>query len=141
MAEERGKPFVAWMYNPKSRATHYGRTDACNRDGCYEVVVTPLLPDDPKPGETWLWSDVPCEIVGAPFRSGVARMVPVRYMTNGDFGCQWTSNLRRPPVLRTVTLTLTEEEARSVREIAAGSPAISPVLAKLSEALEEVPEP
>ena len=108
MAEERGKPFVAWMSKdgvdgcyPKGMAIRLeeGRTATgvvCDTP----VVVTPLLPDDPRPGETWLLpSGEEAEILSPPYdgvvvvrATSLRGLVPIGY--DADL-------LRRPPVLKT----------------------------------------
>lgn len=136
MSKERGKPFVGWMH-PGNNYFHATKSSHCDRDGCYPVVVTPLLPDDPRPGETWLLpSGDPVEILSPPY-AGVV-VVQGEGVRNGEPVGYDAVRLRRPPVLRTVTLTLTEEEARSVLS---PSPFPSTVMAKLAEALADADTP
>ena len=119
MAEERGKPFVAWVAATSAAATGIPISPSVRRTPTrlhwYEgecgaqtpVVVTPLLPNDPKPGETWLWQHAVDErghevtIAGAPL-PGVRHdpCVPVVWR-DGTYAFASLANLRRPPVLKT----------------------------------------
>lgn len=60
----------------------------------FPVVVTPLLPDDPKPGETWTWASFgEVEIVVEPRMMGkLTRVVVDRH---GAFFVAPLSDLRR----------------------------------------------
>lgn len=155
MAEERGKPFVGWI-RPMDRwgsdepiGSHIPVRDRCERGFTTPVVVTPLLPDDPRPGETWLYkgglpSWVEAEIVSAPFPYHGGEGVVMR--TGGGTFITERHRLRRPPVLRTYRLKVDEwldpifGQTRSrYHKVEAESKEAA--IAKLSDALEEVPEP
>ncbi len=144
---ERAKPFVAWM----------------DRDNCWDgitdqqlasvggakffarpcpVVVTPLLPDDPRPGETWLLDtteQAPVKVLCAP--SGRRGEMICEY-TDGDLAgrvCYVTKDfLRRAPVLKTFRVTMDfGHRGWCSPEIRATSR--EEAVRKLADALEEVP--
>ena len=99
--ETRGKPFVAyisqqaWRNGVKISVQMYKHLN-----GIYDspVVVTPLLPDDPRIGETWEWMGQRVTIMGAPFLSSNGQE-PTHIQTSE--GVISTSRLRRPPVMKT----------------------------------------
>lgn len=140
---ERAKPFVAMM-----DIGHGGLRDGWHRpyrrayvepftrdDALTPCVVTPLLPDDPRPGDkmTWGTPGLPVMVMGAPWNG----MVPVIDERGVERHALLTS-LRRPPALKTFRVTLDTKEGWSVhREIQAESREAA--LAKLADALEEVP--
>ena len=135
MSEERAKPWVGWLsYNGSN--THRGWVESC-RDGDYfvPVVVTPLLPDDPRPGETWIGDDGHARVVaGAIFwdkEDGCVR-VPFEDGYSDDL-----SDCRRPPALKTFRLKqhtpLTVYDRITVR-----AESREAALAKLAGALEEI---
>jgi hypothetical protein len=117
VSTERQKPFVAWSWEfmldrlreggaVTGRYAEFASTDEGCADLRVPVVVTPLLPDDPKPGEVWLDGDLRVTIVGAPAGDGEDRVVAVT--TDGRFQPRfytaWVHRLRRPPVLKTFRL-------------------------------------
>ena len=134
---ERAKPFVAWMAHQAVDGTYRG--GFFNREGsstlAVPVVVTPLLPDDPRPGETWLDEhDRTVEILG-----------PVTVDREGDVwvegsrGVEFVANLRRHPVLKTFRLRCecgTVAEWRHDIQAESREAAVK----KLAESLEEVAE-
>lgn len=143
---ERQRPFVAYLTkvaagglkpnewdhiagSPRGEELGYREWVAC--------VVTPLLPDDPKPGETWEWCGRRVEICGAPFRDddhGCWRVSAVDHEVSESFVfAPDIADLRRPPVLKTFRL---RGVCLGPKEIVAESKEAA--LAKLAESLEEV---
>ena len=147
MSDERRAPFVAWVYD--EAVEHQAKDwdsgvglasrwwlcgDAPSNPGYVPVVVTPLLPDDPRPGETWLDAERrSVTVLTAPFQSEKgpdhywSRVVVRRGAT---LVIVVVRDLRRPPVLKTYRLGYTGSIVRAESREAA--------LAKLASALEEV---
>ena len=147
---ERAKPFVAYV-TPACVENEAGQSglSVCGivpkKTGNYirPVVVTPLLPDDPRVGEMWLYADgggpqchaTPVTITGAPFPSADGPRVPVEW-ADGGWMAPRVAWLRRPPVLKTFRLPgLVASPARYVEFQAESREA---ALASLAEGLEEV---
>ena len=143
---ERAKPFVAYV-TPACVENEAGQSglSVCGivpkKTGNYirPVVVTPLLPDDPRVGEMWLYADgggpqchaTPVTITGAPFPSADGPRVPVEW-ADGGWMAPRVAWLRRPPVLKTF-------KARDILgEFTFQAESREAALAKLAEALEEV---
>ena len=73
--ETRGKAFVAWVHKAYTTMP-IPEGSSCNLYGssplypnCVPVIVTPILPDYPRVGETWRWTEGGRDvtIVSAPF--------------------------------------------------------------------------
>lgn len=107
---ERAKPWVGWMMatNPPAPHEHdaiYGSEESARRfdhGTPVPVVVTPLLPGDPRVGETWLskYGDR-LTILSGPIPSSDGDS-PMYVAT--DHGHYRTTDLRRPPVMKTFVL-------------------------------------
>lgn len=156
---ERGKPFVAWM--SKRKEPFVGRVTKANNAnelvvdvGSYmadlvgaEVVVTPLLPGDPKPGETWsiMGEEGTATIVSAPYDTLRGRREVV---VRRDFGGMWESRqdlseLTPVPPEKTYRLRgahTARERASRLRwvDFTVTASSKEEALKKLSDALEEV---
>lgn len=152
MSAERAKPFVAWMLagDLDQVTKEGGRLSAAIRrshtaESEVPVVVTPLLPEDPRPGETWVTDEL-CplpnqrvEIVSAPYGPGLVACRHEHPTPSGHYGGEYhVSRLRRPPALRTVTLALTEEEVLFLRRPAWSMTEAEKIIAKLAASMEEV---
>ena len=115
---ERAKPFVAWTPMrgsgvlghdlshggwDKMYYDQHGLGTGDKRNDLVPVVVTPLLPDDPRPGETWVATTTQKEytVLSAPVDIAGGRAVFVA----GNVGWFYVHNLRRPPVLKTFRMT------------------------------------
>ena len=149
---ERAKPFVAWMGGEDCRAIPAGGVRSFWLAGQEEhraapptytvpVVVTPLLPDDPRPGETWVscGGQMPREITGAPFVHYDGKVyVPVRTATGGGF--DEVARLRRPPVMKTfrVQSALDNDIGGGMCHINVRAESREEAVRKLAESLEEV---
>lgn len=131
--EERGKAFVAWM-SRGARSTdcviHLQRAEGHDTD--IPVVVTPLLPDDPRPGEVWSFDrQYDATVVGAPSLGLVPCTVPGLW--GGKANHIHRDNLHRKPVLKTYRL------AHSFGGwVSFPAESREAALAKLAESLEEV---
>ena len=95
---ERAKPWVGYMSTPLSVGAIIERnpTDYF----CVPVVVTPLLPDDPRVGETWIDDNgETCVILTAPYQARDHVGVVVAYGRGGWSAIRVNiANLHRPPV-------------------------------------------
>jgi hypothetical protein len=150
---ERAKPFVAWLGNDEPIPAGYSRIAIFGRQqGSYDrpVVVTPLLPGDPKPGEVWLWADnmqkagQPVEIFGAPYISGGGDLV-VPFGHDGKcYGAVAVARLRPKPTLKTFKIRQRIGDGVAVpggevlSYISVQAESKEAALAKLAAALEEV---
>ena len=152
MSETRAKPFVAWSWPGELKklanmdadvdsSVHFVVAGNDSTIGVrVPVVVTPLLPDDPKPGETWLTpSGRTAEITGAIYWDGECGdyFVPTSkgdYLASGD--------LRRLPVMKTFRIrgavrdTIDPRRSPSYTIEAESRDA---AIAKLAKSLEEMP--
>ena len=152
MSTERAKPFVAYMHTVvmdrgglESSTTIYKEPRG---DYAAPVVVTPLLPDDPRVGETWrdsrynsgLYQNL--EITGAPYLLG-----DDEWCIGTRKGARPIKWLRRLPVMKTYRVDLHTLKQHGIRlvdpafrgafvEVDATSREAA--LAKLAESLEEV---
>lgn len=138
MSGERGAPWVAYFTEGTVRERGLGLRGPGS--GIVACVVTPLLPDDPKPGETWVDDDEEVTIVTAPFDFDGRSAVIVSHPERGSL-LLYLGALRRPPVLKTYRLRgavgpITPEPDWAGVVVRAESREAA--LAKLSEALEEV---
>jgi len=126
---ERAKPFVAWVGPTLSKewSGHFSRNET--ETYSVPVVMTPLLPDDPRPGETWLYKGMPRKVLSAPFM----RMGRPHVATEGVMVS--VSSLRRPPAFKTYRF-MAHNGARTCVEIVAESR--EEAVRKLAESLEEV---
>lgn len=139
----RATPFVAWValdgppfvdaWNRDWRRLVVG--DIARDDSLTPVVVTPLLPDDPRPGETWrdvrykdTYQDL--EITGAPYRFGEKWCIGTRQ------GAMRLEYLRRSPALKTFRLRGMGGWVSDVRWDAVSKEAM---LKLLADSIEEVP--
>ena len=115
MRDERAEPFVAYMAAAGIRRVPKG---ACfsitGTKGTSDVpvVVTPLLPSDPKPDEVWedgTGNDV--EIWSAPFpsTSGPITKHKSERLIQTDHGVRRVKDLRPKPTLKTYRLTFGED--------------------------------
>jgi hypothetical protein len=145
MADERAKPFVAWWPNdwvgewPAGVLTPLVVTKRRNYRNTVPVVVTPLLPDDPRPGETWQrWSGGRAEIL-AVFDGAASgeRMAYVR-QSDGTGRVVSVSDLRRPPVLKTFRVQAGDKLGGAMCQVTVQATDREAALAKLAESLEEV---
>lgn len=144
---ERGKPFVAYLpeaavgglrpaeWDHIAGSPHEQGRGLGNREWV-PVVVTPLLPDDPKPGETWLLPSGDAAFILSPPYNGVV-VIEAPTLRLGALGYD-VARLTRPPVLKTyrVPVWLTNDGGGWSYVKAESKEA---ALAKLSEALEEIP--
>ena len=153
MSETRVKPFVAFAYKQINAPD-------CARGGAWRfsekpdeyytvpVVVTPLLPDDPKVGEVWEWNHKnqmmgqAVEIFGAPYVCSGDVVVP--FGRDGKCnGAVDITRLRRPPVMKTFAFTVPDGDTQLVlpRHVRMKIQAESKeaAIAKLTESLEEMP--
>ena len=131
---ERAKPVVAWMYKADfGYAVHRERAEGAT----IPVVVTPLLPDDPRPGETWVSSSGEIVVTSAPFQWRHGRAVSC-----SDGYCRYISELRRKPALKTFALRgyVRTHHNPLMDRVPARIQAESreAALAKLADALDEV---
>ena len=147
---ERAEPFVAWMVDTAVDGTYSGGYFNRERSSSYTrpVVVTPLLPDDPRVGETWrdsrynsgLYQNL--EITGAPYLLG-----DDEWCIGTRKGARPIKWLRRLPVMKTYRVDLHTLKQHGIRlvdpafrgafvEVDATSREAA--LAKLAESLEEV---
>lgn len=138
---ERAKPFVAWMrkgaiLNGEDGCLD-GRIVSADDGGHVPVVVTPLLPDDPRPGEVW-------ERTGKYGGRVTVLSAPI-LDSSGYGGDLWVATdkghfrlaeLRRKPALKTFTLATGIMGAAGAYTVRAESREAA--LAKLSASLEEV---
>ena len=92
---ERAKPFVAWMVRAEKGFTAFSGPEYPGTGAEVPVVVTPLLPDDPKPGEVWIDDGEEATILGP---VTVDRECAAWVETST--GICLVSDLRRPPVLK-----------------------------------------
>ncbi|MGE0161354.1 MAG: hypothetical protein AB7T31_18310 [Gemmatimonadales bacterium] len=140
---DRQKPYVR-MIHPRSGTLHSRHAPSCDVDGCSQVVITPLLPDDPKPGEAMIWgvNKRPVMVASAPF-IGRHDEPCVAVNEGGIIHVASLKTLIRPPVLKTFALTVPDGATqlvlpRHVRlKVEAESKDLA--LAKLAAMLEEVP--
>jgi hypothetical protein len=140
---ERAKPFVAWLGTDEPVPEGYSRFALYGRQqGGFSVpcVVTPLLPGDPKVGEVWLGhvTGKEYEITGAPFVGRDGRdFVVVRHDVGDGIVTRHLrmDELRPKPTLKTYRLS--GESCGFTFEAESKEAA----LAKLAEALEEIPCP
>lgn len=149
-AREIAKPFVAWMsewsveqrsgWADTERSTHYP----------VPVVVTPLLPDDPRPGEVWIDdSGDSVEILAGPVKHpehgqqvvvGICRK-PDRQDAAGFLYSFDPARLRRPPVLKTFRMTWISGDGQGLTcQSSIQAESREAALANLASALEEVAE-
>jgi hypothetical protein len=109
---ERAKPFVAYMSEQGvsgryPKGAQFRLTEGRTANGTYcsvPCVVTPLLPGDPKPGETWVdntGNEV--EVWSAPFAatSGALTRKREEPMVQTDHGIRSVRDLRPKPTLKT----------------------------------------
>jgi hypothetical protein len=140
MADERAKPFVAWMGADAVPGLGVrGITSEPTPYYAVPVVVTPLLPDDPRPGETWQrWSGGRAEIL-AVFDGAASgeRMAYVR-QSDGTGRVVSVSDLRRPPVLKTFRVQAGDKLGGAMCQVTVQATDREAALAKLAESLEEV---
>ena len=130
---ERAKPFMAYQIAGYVGAVHaFYRVEQKGFTNV-PVAVVPLLPDDPKVGETWVLGDD---------GSRVSIIGPVvvdcegRAWVETSMAILEVKHLRRPPVLKTFRLPgLVASPARYVEFQAESREA---ALASLAEGLEEV---
>lgn len=119
MSTERAKPFVAWMGThdrgeiPKSGIRNFYLASqeehrAIPPTYTIPVVVTPLLPDDPRPGETWQHMDNKVTILSTPYSYNDA--VFVRVDGGGYVKSCFVKDLRRPAALKKYCLPLTKAQ-------------------------------
>ena len=130
----RAKPFVAWMRDPEAHCGWLTERESEAEGFSCPVVVTPLLPDDPKPEETWMnvGSGRRVVVEGPPYEDpGMVGKWTVR--TNE--GPHAIIRLRRPPVMKTFRFRVHDGCPTQVEIIAESRDA---ALAKLAESLEEV---
>ena len=97
MCETRAKPFVAWMDKGGTVWRHSRPPEPST-----PVVVTPLLPDDPKPGEVWVDDSGDEHIIVGPPLAGMIQT----YCTSKRERCSFPyladlDDLTRKPVLKT----------------------------------------
>ena len=141
MSDERVKPFVAWMVDTAVDGTYSGGYFNRERSSSYTrpVVVTPLLPDDPRVGETWLGRLTGDRkvITSAPFRVRAGYCVGVA----GPHGPAYDNigDLCRPPVLKTFRLPIIPGIMVEPLTIKVQAESREAALAKLAESLEEIP--
>lgn len=145
----RRKPFVAWMFNASeewdsdAEAIIYQYDDpGCDADdGWGAVVITPLEPGEPKPGETWV--DIRGKeytVKGPPFVVRGQVRVPV------DPGMSIPLNRLRPkPAPKTYRLASSDDSRKAGWDIPGDGFTLTvraesreAALAKLADALEEV---
>lgn len=143
---ERAKPFVAYM-DPGSGALYRDALES-KMAPLVSVVVTPLLPDDPKPGETWLWNGSRVEIMSPPFVCEHVWSPSVCVQAETDFNLHEgrlkivaTESLRRSPALKTFRIregvAPTVEPCRAA-EYRVEATSREEAVRKLADALEEV---
>lgn len=141
---DRPKPFVAWMDTEdlarRESVIALDRRPDIPRDGrSTPVVVTPLMPDDPRPGETWRRREEVVEIMGAPTGFGV----PVRWQNKDGSttrGMVSLSDLRPVPPLKTFRIPDPVGGALAQRAgaMTIQAESLDAALAKIREQLVEV---
>ena len=131
MSETRSKPWVGYM-STFVGAHGGGILNAVPTALCtVPVVVTTLLPDDPRPGETWLDLDGNPITVGSVYYDHLHECM---YVNGPECGDVRFDDLRRPPVMKTFRL---RSAVTTIKYISAESKEAA--LAMLAESLEEVP--
>ena len=133
---ERREPFMAYMDHDILEAWRRGGDEPSS--GRVPVVVTPLLLDDPRPGETWITvTGRRVTITGAPFLAERdAWCVPgISDLGRGH----WTiASLRRPPALKTFRLDGAYKRPTTMTPFTVEAESRDAALDKLNDALEEV---
>lgn len=143
---ERQKPFVGFMLNPHlpwgMPPDNWGKVYKEQESQRHvPVVVTPLLPDDPRSGEVWLDADGDeVTVVGPPI---IGNRIPVSYLEMRPCLVH-KSGLTRVPPEKTYTLPKPDAPPdiafNDLGDLVIRAKSKEAALAKLAAALTEVEE-
>lgn len=118
---ERASPFVAYTNQYAINGGNDGWSSICRKpEHGYKVpvVVTPLLPDDPRPGETWVDDyGIEYRIVGPPCEGARGERVMATRRGTGETYTVLIDSLLRKPALKTYQINLTDAEMRVIKQM------------------------
>jgi hypothetical protein len=137
---ERQKPFVGYMY--RAECGYAVNTKADSPHGV-PVVVTPLLPDDPRVGETWIWLDEfgsrrPVTILTAPFPRPENQQPVCAVAYDGGLEAAALSHLCGPPAIKTFRVRQADLTDGGCGRVQVTAESKEAALKLLAESLEEV---